>query len=62
MTNTTWTRKLGTHIIGSGDVRGEVYFDGTEYSAYAQTSTDSAYENFKTLAQAKRWVQKFLSI
>ena len=61
MTNTTWTRKLGTHIIGSGDVRGEVFFDGTEYKAYAQTEFDSCYDYFKTLAQAKRWVQKFLS-
>jgi hypothetical protein len=62
MSNTTWIRKLGSHIIGSGDVRGEVYFDGTEYSAYAQTNTDSAYENFKSLAQAKRWVEKFLAV
>ena len=61
MTNATWIRKLGSHIIGSGDVRGEVYFDGAEYSAYAQTNTDSAYENFKSLAQAKRWVEKFLA-
>ena len=32
MTNATWTRKLGSHIIGSGDVRGEVTFDGGEYN------------------------------
>ena len=61
MTNATWTRKLGSHIIGSGDVRGEVTFDGVEYNAYAQNSNDSAYEYFKTLAQAKKWVEKFLT-
>jgi hypothetical protein len=61
MTNATWTRKLGSHTIGSGDVRGEVTFDGVEYNAYAQNSNDSAYEYFKTLAQAKKWVEKFLT-
>ena len=45
-----------------GDVRGEVTFDGGEYNAYAQNSNDSAYEYFKTLAQAKKWVEKFLAI
>jgi len=62
MTNATWTKKLGAHLIGSGDVRGEVVFDGTDYNAYAQTNSDSAYEYFKTLAQAKKWVEKFLAV